>query len=131
LPFQIKIPIAFIRMQGVFVPGEEHQRTLDFVTYSDRSGGQTVEVYWDSIGVREKVSLSQQYLIHQVKVVRVKHLYDDSGGLTEVIAHCEMSGAPFESDSYYEVPSAIRWQYGTLYLGLAGVLALMMYSIHK
>ncbi len=131
LPFQIKIPIEYLRMQGVFVPGEQHQRELAFVTYSDREGKQTVEVYWDSVGVRDKVTLSGQYLIGKVRVLQVKHIHDESGGLTHVVAHCEINGAPYTNDRYYEVPSALRIRFGVVYLGLAVVLGYMMAVIQS
>jgi Zn-dependent protease len=131
LPFQIKIPIEYLRMQGVFVPGEQHQRELEFVTHSDRNRKQTVEVYWDSVGVRDQVTLSGQYLIRRVSVNQVKHVLDETGTLTHVVAHCEISGFPFENDRYYEVPSALRMRFGMIYLGLAVALGFMMYTIQS
>mgnify|MGYP000918017651 FL=1 len=35
------------------------------------------------------------------------------------------------ADGYYDVPAELRLKYGTLYLGLAGFLAIMAYEIHQ
>jgi len=129
LPFQIKIPIEYLRMQGAIVPGEQHQRELEFSTYSSISGEQIVEIYWDSLGVREKVTLQTQCRVRGVKVVRVKHEADDNGQLNHIIAQCEINGLPYENDRYYEVPTSARWKFGVAYLGLAVFLILMMLSI--
>ncbi|MDN3919663.1 metalloprotease [Roseateles violae] len=36
-----------------------------------------------------------------------------------------------EAQSYYAVPAAIKWEYGTYYLALAGFLALMTHDVHQ
>jgi Zn-dependent protease len=46
-----------------------------------------------------------------------------------------MKAWKFKSDSeealtYYAVPTAKKWEYGLLYLGLAGFLAVMTYDVH-
>jgi hypothetical protein len=35
-----------------------------------------------------------------------------------------------EAQTYYAVPSAKKWEYGLMYLGLAGFLAIMSYDTH-
>lgn len=129
LPFRLTIPMQYLRMQGAFVPGEEHRRDLDFVTYSDLERNQIVEVSWDSLGVKEKVTLQKQYLIRNVRVVGVKHMPGDGAPLTHVVAQCEMSGEPFEHDRYYEVAPRVRWAYGIAYFGLALLLGAMMAAV--
>jgi Zn-dependent protease len=131
MPLQLKIPAEYLRLHGVFIPGEEHQKTLAFYTFStieDRN--QTVEVFWDTLGVRENITLQKQCTIRSVKVVRIKHLPGDGQPLTHIVAFCELVGAAHESDRYYEVPVQTRWTYGIIYLGLAGFLGTMLYIIN-
>ena len=35
-----------------------------------------------------------------------------------------------EAQTYYAVPTAKKWEYGLIYLGLAGFLAVMAYDTH-
>ena len=35
-----------------------------------------------------------------------------------------------EAQTYYAVPTAKKWEYGLIYLGLAGFLAVMTYDSH-
>jgi Zn-dependent protease len=131
MPLQLRIPVDYLRSQGVFIPGEEHQKVLAFNTYSAIDNRtQTVEVFWDTLGVRESITLQQQILIQSVKVVKIKHLPGDGQPLTHIAASCEMVGTPHESDRYYEVPVETRWTYGLLYVGLASFLGFMLYTIN-
>lgn len=36
-----------------------------------------------------------------------------------------------EARTYYAVPTAVKWQYGLIYLGLAGFLAVMTHDVHQ
>ena len=36
-----------------------------------------------------------------------------------------------EAQTYYNVPSAKKWEYGLIYLGLAGFLAVMTHDVHE
>jgi Zn-dependent protease len=36
-----------------------------------------------------------------------------------------------EAQSYYAVPAAVKWEYGTVYLALAGYLAVMAHDVHE
>ena len=128
--FQIQIPIEYIRLHGVFVPGEQHQRELDFVTYSNLDRNQIIEVYWDSMGIREKMTFDNQFLVHAIRVVRLKHNHGSKGELTGVVASCEIAGSPFMSDRYYEVKKSTRINFGIAYVGLAAFLTFMLLSIH-
>ena len=133
LPFQMEIPVQYLRMQGAFIPGEEHKRELEFTTYSDLSGGeqrQLVEITWDSIGLKEVMTLQQQYEIRHVRITRIRHVPGGDVPVSSVIAHCEMTGELHEPDRYYEVSAAARWTYGAAYAGLAALLVVMMMSIH-
>ena len=130
IPFQIQIPIEFLRMQGAFVPGEQHQRELDFVTYSDRERNQWLEVYWESLGIREKINFQQQMLVKSVRVTRTKHQQDENGMLTRIVAQCEIVATPFENERYYDVSREHRWSFGFAYVGLAISLLLLMMSVH-
>lgn len=129
LPFRINIPAEYVRMQGAFVPGEEHRRDLSFSTWSDRDRNQIVEVSWDSLGVSEKITLQNQILIRSVRLVGVKHMPGGDAPLTHIVAYCEMNGETFEHDRYYDVPSGVRWAYGIAYLGLAVFLGAMMAAV--
>ncbi len=131
MPLQLRIPAEYLRSHGIFIPGEEHQKTLAFQTFSsiaDRA--QTLEVFWDTLGVRESITFEKQILVNSVKVVRIKHLPGEGLPLTHIVAYCEMNGASHESDRYYDVPVQTRWTYGIVYLGLASFLGLMLYVIN-
>jgi len=130
LPFRINIPAEYLRMQGAFVPGEEHRRELSFSTWSDMDRNQIVEVVWDSLGVSERVTLQNQYLIKSVRVTGVKHMPGGDEPITSIVAYCEMSGEPFEHDRYFEVPPVTRWAFGIAYFGLAAFLGAMMAAVH-
>lgn len=133
LPFMMEIPVQYLRMQGAFIPGEAHKRELAFTTWSDLSGGQRkqmVEISWDSIGLKEVMTLQQQYEIRHVRIIRIRHVPGGKAPVSSVVAHCEMTGELHERDRYYEVPAAVRWMYGAAYAGLAALLVAMMMSIH-
>lgn len=131
MPLQLRIPAEYLRSQGVFIPGEEHHKTLEFHTFSTVTNrNQTVEVYWDTLGVRESISLEKQCMVQSVKVVRIKHHPGDGLSLTHIVAFCELVGTAHESDRYYDVPVQTRWAYGIVYLGLAGFLGTMLYIIN-
>lgn len=131
MPLQLRIPAEYLRSHGVFIPGEEHQKTLEFHTFSTVTNrNQTVEVYWDTLGVRESISLEKQCMVQSVKVVRIKHHPGDGLSLTHIVAFCELVGTAHESDRYYDVPVQTRWAYGIVYLGLAGFLGTMLYIIN-
>ena len=36
-----------------------------------------------------------------------------------------------EAQTYYAVPAAVKWEYGTYYLVLAAFLALMTHDVHE
>ncbi len=36
-----------------------------------------------------------------------------------------------EAQTYYKVPAAVKWEYGTYYIVLAGFLALMTHDVHE
>jgi hypothetical protein len=36
-----------------------------------------------------------------------------------------------EALTYYAVPAAIKWEYGLIYIGLAGFLAVMTHDVHQ
>ena len=36
-----------------------------------------------------------------------------------------------EAQTYYAVPTAVKWEYATCYLGLAGFLAIMVHDVHE
>jgi len=36
-----------------------------------------------------------------------------------------------EAQTYYAVPAAVKWEYGTYYLALAGFLAVMVHDVHE
>jgi Zn-dependent protease len=131
LPLQLKIPAEYLRLNGLFIPGEEHQKTLAFHTFSNMEGrSQTVELFWDTLGVRDNITMQQQCLVKSVKVVRIKHLPGDGTPLTHIVAYCELVGTAHESERYYDVPVSARWTFGIAYLGLACFLGIMMFTIH-
>ena len=40
-------------------------------------------------------------------------------------------GDSAEAQSYYAVPAAVKWEYGLIYLALAGFLAVMTHDVHQ
>ncbi|WP_425464812.1 site-2 protease family protein [Paenibacillus piri] len=123
------IPAEPLIEQGYLIPGEEHKRELDFVTYSDLEGQQFVHVYWDGLNFKGTIPLMQQSLIHRTHVTRLERIQKEDG--LHLMIHCQVDYDPYINDKYYEVPSAARWKYGIAYFALAGFLFAMMSLVHK
>ncbi len=117
--------------QGLFIPGEEHRRELDFTTYSDiqgpNEGVQTIEVWWDSIDFRGRIQLPRQVLVRKAHVTKVERIQKESGLHLGIQVQVEYT--VFENDRYYEVPTATRWKFGTAYIALALFLLYMIREV--
>lgn len=131
IPFVIRIPATYLRTRNAFVPGEEHRRKLDFVTYSNLDRTQHVEVIWDALAVREKVALPEPILLEEVRVMGIKHVQDEQGDVVRYDANCEMFGIPHTNERYYDVPASSRWVFGAAYLGLAMLLIALMLFVQR
>lgn len=131
IPFSIRIPAEYLRIQNAFVPGELHRRKLDFVTYSDLDGTQHAEVIWDALAIREKVTLPGPFLPEEVWVTGIRHIRNDQGEVIRYDAVCEMTGVPHENDRYHDVPAGTRWAFGAAYFGLAVMLAAVMLAMQR
>jgi Zn-dependent protease len=123
------IPAEPLIQQGYIIPGEEHKRELDFVTYSDLEGQQFVRVIWDALNFQGTIPLMQQAIIHKTHVTRLERIQKEDG--LHLMIHCQVNYMPFDNDKYYEVPTAARWKYGIAYFALAGFLVAMMSLVHK
>jgi Zn-dependent protease len=119
--------------RGLFIPGEEHRRELDFTTYSDiqgpNEGVQTVEVYWDSIDFKGSIQLPKQVIVRKVQVMKVEHMTKDNGLYLGIQIQIEYT--VFENDRYYEVPAATRWKYGIAYVALGLFLFYMITQVTR
>ncbi|MDF2960870.1 MAG: Zn-dependent protease [Paenibacillus sp.] len=123
------IPAEPLIAQGYLIPGEEHKRDLDFITYSDLEGQQYVRVIWEGLDFQGTIPLMQQALIRRTHVTRLERLHKEDG--LHLMIHCQVDYDPYENDRYYEVPNAARWKYGMAYFGLAAFLFYMMSLVHK
>ncbi|MCR8636727.1 site-2 protease family protein [Paenibacillus radicis (ex Xue et al. 2023)] len=123
------IPAEPLIAQGYLIPGEEHKRDLDFVTYSDLEGQQYVYVIWEGLDFTGTIPLMQQALIRKVHVTRLERIQKEDG--LHLMLHCQVDYDPFDNDKYFEVPNASRWKYGIAYFALAGFLFAMMSLVHK
>lgn len=110
-------------LQGIILPGKEHQLSLPFETYSNLEGQQKVIIHWDAIGIHDTVYLPQQGVIYEVVITRVER---NPKQLDKLIISCLIKYDIHENEAYYDVPIAVRWRYGLLYAGLAIFLLYMM-----
>jgi Zn-dependent protease len=119
--------------QGVFIPGEEHRRELDYTTYSSIDGAtdgtQMLETSWEGIDFRARIQLPRQLLIRKVQVVRVEQYRKESELFLNI--HVQIECTPYENDKYYDVPTASRWKFGAAYIGLAIFLIYMIRAVHQ
>ncbi|NOU95719.1 site-2 protease family protein [Paenibacillus sp. LMG 31456] len=123
------IPAEPLIAEGYLIPGEEHKRELDFVTYSDLEGQQYVYVIWEGLNFTGTIPLMQQALIRKTHVTRLERIQKEDG--LHLMIHCQVDYDPFDNDKYYEVPIASRWKFGIAYFALAGFLFAMMSLVHK
>ncbi|PZE20491.1 site-2 protease family protein [Paenibacillus xerothermodurans] len=123
------VPAQPLIEQGYIIPGQEHKRELDFVTYSDLEGQQFVRVMWEGLNFQGTIPLTQQALIRRAHVTRLDRIQKEDG--LHLMIHCQVDYDPFENDRYYEVPTAARWKYGIAYFGLAGFLFGMMALVRR
>lgn len=117
---------------GIFIPGQEHKRELEFATYSmirDDEGVQFLEVYWDSIDFQAKIPLPKQVIVKSVHVNGVQQIPKEDG--LHLLIRLQITCMEFENDRYYDVPTSVRWKYGSLYIGLALFLIFMMFQVHQ
>jgi Zn-dependent protease len=133
LESRVDFPAQHLFAQGVFIPGEDHKRELEFSTYTVLSGAeqgtQFIEIFWEGIGFSQKIPLSKSFIIKKVFVHRVEQLQKPDG--LHLILHIQIECAEFENDNYYEVPVAVRWKYGAAYFGLALFLIFMLMQVHS
>jgi Zn-dependent protease len=126
-------PAQHLLGQGYFIPGENHRRELAFTTYSElngpEEGTQTIEIAWEGIGFHQRIQVPAQILIKKVEAVRVEQMQKEDG--LHLGIHVQIEYTPYVNDSYYDVPAAIRWKYGTVYLVLALFLFFMIRQVHQ
>lgn len=128
-PFTIEVNASELREQGVSLPGKEHQRLLNFDTYSTMDGQQKVVVYWEALNVEQILLLRNQYEIEHVKVNKITYTPEDDP--EDMVIHGHISGFPHENDRYYEVPMRQRIQFAVAYGGLAAVLITMLFFMQR
>ena len=131
IPFRFEVPAHQLLENGMMIPGESHRRELEFATYSTLEGEQKVEIYWDSIGLRDSTTLPRQMLIQSVQVVGTEHLPKGEPSPERILFRCQIQGVLHENDAYYEVPNAVRWKFGLGYGSLAILLFYMIYLCNK
>lgn len=126
---ELEVPISYVVEQGYFIPEEDHRRTLSFRTYSTLDQEQKLDIVWEAIGLNQTVRLPLQCKIHGVKVDRI-HKYPEDDP-TKLVLYCQIELEKFdpEETKYYEVPTAMRWNFGIAYGGLALLLFYMLQVI--
>ncbi len=119
--------------EGVFIPGKEHKRELTYRTYSiyrgDEQGTQILEVMWEGIGFQSKIPLPKPLIISKVRVNGVEQLQKEDG--LHLIIQVQIECVVHENESYYDVPTQTRLNYGALYIGLALFLLFMIRQVHQ
>jgi Zn-dependent protease len=125
---RFEFPAQHLLDQGFFIPGENHRRELPFKTYCDlqgpEEGAQTVEFSWEGIGFFQQVQAPRPMLIKKIEVVRIEKMQKETG--LHLGIHVQIEYTPYENDSYYDVPTATRWKFGTAYVALALFLIFMI-----
>lgn len=121
---RVELPVEEIIGCGGLIPGEEHKRELVFHTYSSLEGVQTVEVFWESIGLTDRIQLPLQGIVKRVHVQKIVH--EPKMIVNKVIVHYIVEYETYINDRYYEVPVMIRWKFGVAYVLLAAFLLYMI-----
>jgi len=121
------IPVQLFDEKGLFIPAEEHRRSLPFTHVGDMMKREDI-VTISYPGLEEtKTFTYSNGLVRDVQLVRTEIAGD------QVKMSVEMKVDPYEQeqglirdDKYYEVSPRTRWVYGLAYFGLAVALGLLM-----
>jgi Zn-dependent protease len=126
-------PSTFVN-QGVWIPGEEHQRDLLFTQYSDLQTRETfAEIIYPGVGVIAKIP-GIEGEIQKVKLVRTKHPEPGSPYLQMILEFTYfVSGveAREKERRYYQVTPKQRVLFSIAYVGLIAFLIFMMMTVSK
>jgi Zn-dependent protease len=115
-----EVPVEPLLNNGVFIPGPEHRRELDFQTYSDLNGKQKVLMIWEEIGLRAQLILPEQGIIEKTFITNIERISKEKGPF--LLIRCQVNYYVHQNDAYYEVSPKVRWLYGFAY----GLLALLL-----
>jgi Zn-dependent protease len=114
---------------GVWIPGENHRRELQFCQYCDlESKAHVTEVIYPGLGtiVRLNGPTGLVHSIHLVKTFRHVPWEPYLRMILEGTYTPERVGGIQKDERYYQVPAGTRWAFGLLYFGLAAFLAVMV-----
>lgn len=127
---EVEVDPWIFQEAGAFIPGENHERDLEFVYYSDIHNRQTyLDFYYPGVGrlgthigfigevVRVRLNRSQSMDNGKMKMLIVVECRPDS---------FEVENNP-KDEKYYQVTPKQRIQYGVAYIGLAVLLVGMIY----
>jgi Zn-dependent protease len=129
VPFTLPVALEPLIQMGAFIPGEDHQRELQFSTSSTLQGEQEVTIHWPGLAIEQSIPIGagMQLIIHKVSVTGVRR--EPAQQPERLVIQGEIQAQPYEPDDYYDVPLRTRWVYGMLYAGLAVFLVSMLYTI--
>jgi Zn-dependent protease len=129
----IEIRAQHLVAQGVFLPGKEHKRDLEFKTQQvlDEQGedSQIVEITWESLDFHGRIPLPGNVVVSRVQVNGVDQVQREDG--LHLIIHLNIECKEIENKQYFDVPKNVRLTYGSVYFGLALFLIFMMYQVHQ
>ncbi|MDQ0890608.1 Zn-dependent protease [Paenibacillus sp. V4I9] len=120
--------------QGYIIPGENHTRDLEYLTYSDSQGPaesrQTIVMYWQGIGFEGHALLPQQSIIKRVQLIKVERMQKENGFYLGLQIKVDYSPLGIQ-EVYYDVPAKTRWKFGIAYLALVLFLLYMIRLVHQ
>lgn len=131
---RFEFPANHLLQQGYMIPGENHTRDLDYITYSELqgpgTGRQTLNMYWQGIGFEGHAYLPVQAVVKRVQLVKVERMNKEDGLHLGLQVQVEYSPLGLQ-ENYYEVPVKTRWKFGISYLVLILFLLYMIKLVHQ
>lgn len=116
---------------GLWIPGENHQRSLPFRQYCFIKDQQEMaEVGYPGLGTILRFEMMGQ--IHDMTLVRTIHPSPEESEVRMTLKGTFTPlrvGGMQQDEKYYSVSPKLRWMYGVAYVGLAAFIGMMMYQI--
>lgn len=132
---QAEVEPAKFAMSGMWIPGEDHRRSLPFTQYCLVEGRDHVlEVGFPGVGTIGKIN-GVNGVVHEIQLVKTIRP-DERNPSIRMILEGKYTpsldgaiGGIKRDEKYYTVPPKTRWAFGLAYVGLAGFLVYMLYVL--
>ncbi|MFC7442707.1 site-2 protease family protein [Laceyella putida] len=126
---EAKIPERRFYEEGMWIPGEDHRRSLPFRQYCAlKDQTHLVSVEYPGLGTIATFELQGE--VHEMNLVKTFPPAEEHGEVRMILEGRftpERVGAIAQDEKYYSVSPKKRWAYGVAYFGLIAFLGYMVY----